>query len=80
MKIKDYAQRAVTGTDGYHHGVCFGAKDLENKTKKKPVLCVSDAAHYSGRRLSDLQKLGQHRTIRLRHLLENLCPDFVTFS
>ena len=24
--------------------------------------------------------LRQHRTIRLRHLLENLCPDFVTFS
>ena len=24
--------------------------------------------------------LRQHRTIRLRHLLENLCSDFVTFS
>ena len=24
--------------------------------------------------------LRQHCTIRLRHLLENLCPDFVTFS
>ncbi len=27
-----------------------------------------------------LGNLRQHRTIRLRHLLENLCPDFVTFS
>jgi len=27
-----------------------------------------------------LQSLRQYRTIRLRRLLENLCPDFVTFS
>ena len=27
-----------------------------------------------------LELLRQHRTIRLRHLLENLRPDFVTFS
>ena len=46
-----------SGTDGNNHGLYFGAKYLENKTNKRPVLYVSDAAHYSGRRLADLQHL-----------------------
>ncbi len=46
-----------SGTDGNNHGVYFGAKYLENKTKKKPVMYVSDAAHYSSRRLADMQNL-----------------------
>ena len=46
-----------SGTDGNNHGIYFGAKYLEKKTQKKPVLYVSDAAHYSSRRLADLQNL-----------------------
>ena len=46
-----------SGTDGNNHGLYFGAKYLERKTGKKPVLYVSDAAHYSSRRLADLQNL-----------------------
>lgn len=46
-----------SGTDGNNHGIYFGAKYLENKTKQKPVVYVSDAAHYSSRRLADLQNL-----------------------
>ncbi len=46
-----------SGTDGNNHGIYFGAKYLEKKTKKEPVLYVSDAAHYSSRRLADLQNL-----------------------
>jgi len=46
-----------SGTDGNNHGIYFGAKYLETKTKKKPILYVSDAAHYSSRRLADLQNL-----------------------
>ncbi len=46
-----------SGTDGNNHGVYFGAKYLEKKTKKKPVMYVSDSAHYSSRRLADLQNL-----------------------
>ncbi len=46
-----------SGTDGNNHGIYFGANYLKNKTKKKPVLYVSDAAHYSSRRLADLQNL-----------------------
>ncbi|MCR4740571.1 MAG: aminotransferase class V-fold PLP-dependent enzyme [Lachnospiraceae bacterium] len=46
-----------SGTDGNNHGLYFGSKYLEKKTKKKPVLYVSDSAHYSSRRLADLQNL-----------------------
>lgn len=46
-----------SGTDGNNHGLYFGSKYLERKTGKKPVVYVSDAAHYSSRRLADLQNL-----------------------
>ncbi|MCR5789896.1 MAG: aminotransferase class V-fold PLP-dependent enzyme [Lachnospiraceae bacterium] len=46
-----------SGTDGNDHGIYFGAKYLESKTKQKPVVYVSDAAHYSNMRLADLQNL-----------------------
>ncbi|MBQ6417387.1 MAG: hypothetical protein IJJ91_01820 [Synergistaceae bacterium] len=44
-----------SGTDGNNHGIYFGSKCLENKTHKKPIVYVSDAAHYSNMRLADLQ-------------------------
>lgn len=46
-----------SGTDGNNHGIYFGAKMLMNKTNMKPVLYVSDEAHYSNMRLADLQNL-----------------------
>ena len=46
-----------SGTDGNNHGLYFGSKYLERKTHKKPVVYVSDAAHYSSMRLADLQNL-----------------------
>ena len=46
-----------SGTDGNNHGIYFGSKYLEKKTGKKPVMYVSDAAHYSSKRLADLQNL-----------------------
>lgn len=46
-----------SGTDGNNHGIYFGEKYLKKKTGKKPVLYVSDAAHYSNMRLADLQNL-----------------------
>ena len=46
-----------SGTDGNNHGIYFGSKYLERKTKQKPVIYVSDSAHYSSRRLADLQNL-----------------------
>lgn len=46
-----------SGTDGNNHGIYYGAKYLYNKTKKMPVVYVSDEAHYSNMRLCDLQNL-----------------------
>lgn len=46
-----------SGTDGNNHGLYFGSKYLEKKTKQRPILYVSDSAHYSSRRLADLQNL-----------------------
>jgi len=46
-----------SGTDGSNHGIYFGSKYLEKKTQKKPVVYVSDAAHYSIIRIADLQNL-----------------------
>ena len=46
-----------SGTDGNNHGIYFGSKCLEKKTGKKPIVYVSDAAHYSNMRLVDLQNL-----------------------
>ena len=46
-----------SGTDGNNHGIYFGSKYLEKKTQQKPVVYVSDAAHYSNMRLADLQNL-----------------------
>lgn len=46
-----------SGTDGNNHGVYFGVKHLLAKAKTRPVLYVSDEAHYSIKKLGDLQNL-----------------------
>ncbi len=46
-----------SGTDGNNHGIYFGANDLYNKTGIRPIVYVSDEAHYSNMRLCDLQNL-----------------------
>ena len=46
-----------SGTDGNNHGIYFGSKYLEKKTGLKPVVYVSESAHYSSARLADLQNL-----------------------
>lgn len=46
-----------SGTDGNNHGIYFGTNYLTKKTKQRPVVYVSDSAHYSSRRLADLQNL-----------------------
>lgn len=47
----------MSGTDGNNHGIYFGANYLKKKTGKRPVVYVSDEAHYSNYRLCDLQNL-----------------------
>ena len=46
-----------SGTDGNNHGIYFGSNYLKKKTQQKPIIYVSDSAHYSSRRLADLQNL-----------------------
>ncbi|OGV43742.1 MAG: pyridoxal-dependent decarboxylase [Lentisphaerae bacterium GWF2_57_35] len=46
-----------SGTDGNDHGVYFGVKYLLAKTQMRPVLYVSEDAHYSIKKIGDLQNL-----------------------
>ncbi|MEI8186018.1 MAG: aminotransferase class V-fold PLP-dependent enzyme [Chlorobiaceae bacterium] len=46
-----------SGTDGNNHGIYFGVNALRTRSEIKPVLYVSEEAHYSIKRLSDLQGL-----------------------
>lgn len=46
-----------SGTDGNNHGIYFGSNYLQKKTGKRPIVYVSDSAHYSSKRLADLQNL-----------------------
>ncbi|NTW51653.1 MAG: aminotransferase class V-fold PLP-dependent enzyme [Chlorobiaceae bacterium] len=45
------------GTDGNNHGIYFGVNVLGSKSEIKPVLYVSEEAHYSVKRLGELQAL-----------------------
>jgi histidine decarboxylase len=46
-----------SGTDGNMHGMYFGAKVLIGKTNQLPIVYVSEEAHYSIKRIADLQNL-----------------------
>jgi len=56
---KDEAWGIVTmsGTDGNMHGMYFGVKQLLSQTKMLPICYVSKEAHYSIKKLADLQNL-----------------------
>ncbi|MDD4955222.1 MAG: aminotransferase class V-fold PLP-dependent enzyme [Candidatus Omnitrophica bacterium] len=47
----------MSGTDGNSHGMYFGARQLFAQTKIQPVCYVSEEAHYSIKRLADVQNL-----------------------
>ncbi|MDD2709849.1 MAG: aminotransferase class V-fold PLP-dependent enzyme [Verrucomicrobiae bacterium] len=46
-----------SGTDGNMHGMYFGVKQLLGETKTLPICYVSEEAHYSIKRVADLQNL-----------------------
>ncbi|MBQ0040710.1 MAG: aminotransferase class V-fold PLP-dependent enzyme [Clostridiales bacterium] len=46
-----------SGTDGNMHGIYFGAKKLLYETGMQPIVYVSEEAHYSFRRICDVQNL-----------------------
>lgn len=47
----------ASGTDGNNHGMYFGKKVLEATSKQPPIVYVSEEAHYSIKKLADVQGL-----------------------
>jgi histidine decarboxylase len=47
----------ASGTDGNQHGVYFGRKHLQSKSDQAPVLYVSKEAHYSIKKIADVQNV-----------------------
>lgn len=47
----------ASGTDGNNHGIYFGRKALLSKSQQAPILYVSTEAHYSIKKLADVQNL-----------------------
>lgn len=47
----------ASGTDGNNHGIYFGRKALQSKSSLPPVAYVSEEAHYSIKKLADVQNL-----------------------
>lgn len=56
-KEKVWGIVTYSGTDGNNHGIYFGVKYLQSISKIKPLLYVSEQAHYSIKKLGDLQNL-----------------------
>ena len=46
-----------SGTDGNQHGMYFGARYLLSKMPQRPVVYVSEEAHYSVKKLADVHNL-----------------------
>lgn len=44
-----------SGTDGNNHGIYFGRKYLQSKSSATPIIYVSEEAHYSIKKLADVQ-------------------------
>jgi histidine decarboxylase len=45
----------ASGTDGNNHGIYFGRKYLKSKSPVEPIIYVSEEAHYSIKKLADVQ-------------------------
>lgn len=45
----------ASGTDGNNHGIYFGRKSLQAQSSLAPILYVSTEAHYSIKKLADVQ-------------------------
>ena len=68
-------------TDSNNHGLYFGYHKLLNETGITPIVYVSKEAHYSNRRLADLQNLecrlidfDEHGSMDIECLRKNLDP------
>ena len=78
------------GTDGNMHGIYFGRKALAEKSQIPPILYVSEEAHYSVKKLGDIQnietrticarKMGQMDTTDFAQKLDNTRPALVAIA
>ncbi|MDY6069358.1 MAG: aminotransferase class V-fold PLP-dependent enzyme [Opitutales bacterium] len=63
------------GTDGNMHGIYFGRKALAAKSNLPPILYVSKEAHYSLKKIGDIQNI-EVRTINAHEMGEMDTQDF----
>lgn len=63
------------GTDGNMHGIYFGRKALATKSNLPPILYVSKEAHYSLKKIGDIQNI-EVRTINAHEMGEMDTQDF----
>lgn len=78
------------GTDGNMHGIYFGRKALAAKSPLPPILYVSEEAHYSVKKMGDIQNLetriipaapaGQMLTEELRKQLDPKRPALIAIA
>lgn len=66
----------ASGTDGNNHGIYFGRKYLESKSSVEPIIYVSEEAHYSIKKLTDVQ----HAELRLIKATEMGQMDITDFE
>ena len=63
------------GTDGNMHGIYFGRKALAEACGEPPILYVSEEAHYSVKKLGDIQNI-ETRTVRAHKMGQMDVEDF----
>jgi len=65
----------ASGTDGNNHGIYFGRKYLQSQSSVPPVIYVSEEAHYSIKKLADVQN-SELRLIKAKDLGQMDLQDF----
>ncbi len=65
----------ASGTDGNNHGIYFGRKYLQSQSSVPPIIYVSEEAHYSIKKLADVQNL-ELRLIKAKDMGQMDSQDF----
>lgn len=65
----------ASGTDGNNHGMYYGVKVLQSKSKLPPIAYVSEEAHYSIKKLADVQNI-ELRLVKADDMGRMVLSDF----
>lgn len=65
----------ASGTDGNNHGIYFGRKYLKSRSSVPPIIYVSEEAHYSVKKLADVQNT-ELRLIKAKDMGQMDIGDF----